>query len=219
MVYRIFLHFFALILCSFLTLTAEDSIRIETFRGKEITPHIDEIVNLWSKIYRDYPYLYDGEDAIYKAHLSGYAKLNDSIICVVFDNKKAVGLAIGIPLTQTREIYQEVFLEKGYELQSIFYLSEFGLQPDYRGKGVEEKMYQKIEDFVLQNGKFKMICFWEINNSLISPQKRSGYVPKEKFWNQLDFTRHKELSFHVHWTNINAKEKTPHLATYWIKIL
>lgn len=55
---KIFLCFIALF-PFFIPLTAHDNVRIEIFRGREIAPYIQQIVELCDAIYREPPYLYN----------------------------------------------------------------------------------------------------------------------------------------------------------------
>jgi GNAT superfamily N-acetyltransferase len=217
MAFRKFLYFFAFI-CPLTTLFA-NTIKVETFHGKEISSHTQQIINLCNMIYREYPYLYNGDDADYTSYLESLSQLNDAIICLAFDDKKAVGLAIGIPMSETRDVYKPPLIKQGYDLNSVFYLGEFGLKPEYRGQGIEEAMYRKIEDFAKKSGKFNTLCLWEIDNSSNSQQQPLGYIPRDDFWKNLNFVRHQDLNFVLFWQNINDNHETPHLAVYSIKKL
>jgi len=207
----------ALIFLAFQSVTAMGAIRVETFQGEEIAPYTNEIVQLCNKIYREYPYLYNGEDAGYESYLESYSQSKEAIICLAFADEKAVGIAAGIPMSQRRNRYDQTLLEHGYDPDALFYLGEFGLKPEYQGRGIEEVMYQSIEDFARKNRNLTTICFWEIANSLDLSQRHSGYLPKEDFWKKLGFIRHPELNFVIFWTNINESQDSPHSAVYWLK--
>ena len=190
--------------------------RLEILHGREITPYVKEIVQFINKIYREYPYFYNGNDAGYESYLESYPNLGDVIVCLAFVENEVIGIAAGLPMPK-RDVYQETLLEHGYNLNTLFYLGEFGLKPEYRGQGIELTMYQTIEDFARKSGPFKMICFWEIEGGLNSEQK--GYFPGDNFWKQLGFVRHPELNFHIFWTNIGETTESPHKAVYWLKNL
>lgn len=196
---------------------AQDPLRIETFHGDEIVPYTQDIIKLCDMIYRQYPYLYNGDDAGYTSYLESYAQSKGSIICLAFDGKKAVGIAAGMPLVESREIYQEPLKKHGYDLSTLFYQGEFGLMPEYRSQGIEEAMYQKLENFAKESGKYKMIAFWEIESSAPPQQRPDDFIPKDPFWKRLGFIRFSELNFNIFWTNFNEKTESPHLAVYWLK--
>lgn len=197
----------------------EEFIRVEMLQGIEIAPYIPDIVQLCHQMYREYPYLYDGKDADYEAYLQAYADSNEAVICLVFNGKKAIGLAIGMPMTITRDHYKQPLLDLGYDLNSFFYLGEFVLDPSYRGQGYEVMMYQQVENAVRKKDCYKTICMWEVDDSLNPSQRPLEYVPNNSLWEKIGFTQHPELFFIALWTNINESRESPHLAVYWMKQL
>lgn len=219
MPYRVFSIFFGFIFFSFLSLTAKDSVRLETLRGAEIAPHIREIVDLCGMIYSEYPYLYNGEDVDYTSYLESYAESNDAVICFAFDGDKAIGFAAGIPMSKSRDLYKQTLLENGYDIDALFYLGEFGLKPEYRWHGIEEAMYQEIENYARKGGCFETICIWEIDDTINTQQKPPGYISKDRLWNKLGLVQRPLLHFQMFWTNINDTMESPHLAVYWTKNL
>lgn len=198
--------------CLFSTLNAD--VRIAALHGNEIAPYTKEIVQICHQIYREAPYFYNGDDAGYEAYLEAYSTSKGAIICLVFDHEQVIGLAAGMPMLETREFYQQPFLDNNYDLDSFFYVGEFGLQPEYHGLGIEEMMYQTLVNFALKDGHAKDICLWGIVPT--SPQVK-GYVPNEDFWLKIGFKRHPELNFCLNWTNIGATEESSHPAVYWVK--
>lgn len=209
--------FFVCITCLCSGLTAHEAVQVKTFEGPAITQHLDEIARLNNQIYREYPYLYNGEDAEYSSYLKSYAQTENSLVCIAYDHGKAVGLAAAMPLAKSRDFYSTPFSENGYNVQQIFYLGEFGLAPQFQGHGITDAMYQKIQDFAKAKG-YETVSLWELNNP--SPtQKPAGYIPREDFWKKLGFIQHPELNFTISWTNINETEESPHKAIYWLKKL
>ena len=181
---------------------ANETIRIETFKGNEIAPHIQGIVKLCDRIYREPPYLYNGDDADYTDYIESYSQVNEAIICLAFDGKEAIGLGIGTPMLKTREFYQQTLIEHGYDLSQLFYLGEFGLKPGYHGLGIEETILLEIENFAKKTGAFSAMCIWELDNSKHEILKKMGFI------------RHAELNFQIFWTNIGDELESAHLAVY-----
>jgi GNAT superfamily N-acetyltransferase len=189
---------------------------LEVLHGQEIAPCVKEIVQFVNKIYRNYPYLYNGDDAGYEAYLESFPNLDDVTVCLAFAGAEVVGIAVGLPMPE-RDVYQETLLEHGYDLKELFYLGEFGLKPEYQGQGIELTMYQNIEHAANKKGQFKKICFWEIEGPL--GQATPSYFPRDDFWKQLGFIRHPELNFQIFWTNIGDTSESAHKAVYWMKNL
>ena len=206
-----YLFLFSLVFCSYLTpLFAEENskIRIELFQGKEIEVHAQEVIDLCHMIYREAPYYYNGDDAGCENYWKSYYHSADAVTCLVFDDETAVGLGIGLPALETRDFYIVPFQEKGYDINDFFYIGEFGLNPKYRNREIEEEMQKKIEAFAREH-KYSKICLWEIED-------RSSHI-ENVFWKKVGFVQHPDLNFSIDWTDIGNTESTPHLAIFWIK--
>lgn len=191
-------------------------IKLQVLHGHEIAPYVKEIIQFVNKIYRNYPYFYNGDDAGYEAYLESFPNLGDVNVCLAFEGEEVLGIAAGLPMPK-RHIYQETLLEHGYDLKELFYLGEFGLKLELHGQGIELTMYQNIENVANKSGQFKKICFWEIEGPL--GQNTPSYFPKDDFWKQLGFIRHPELNFQIFWTNIGETKESAHKAVYWVKNL
>jgi GNAT superfamily N-acetyltransferase len=191
-------------------------IELEILHGHEIAPYVKEVVQFVNKIYRNYPYFYNGDDAGYEAYLESFPNIGDVIVCLAFEGAEVIGIAVGLPMSK-RHVYQEILLEHDYDIKEIFYLGEFGLKPEYQEKGIASTMYQNIEKFANKSGQFNKICFWEIENT--SGKNNSSYFPSDDFWKQFGFIQQPELNFQILWTNIGNTKESAHKAVYWMKNL
>lgn len=210
---------FVLLYCSlFSNLAAVDTVKIEVFYGKKIAPHVQDVIEISHRIYRGYPYLYNGDDPDYEAYLHTYPQSENAIVCIVFEGKTAVGLAAGRPMIEAREFYKQPLIDHGYDLSQLFYMGEYGLQPEYRGQGIEELMVKSLEDFAAMIG-FSHLCHWEMDGASDDPKQLLGYIPGNSFWKKLNHAKHNELNFTLIWTDIGAAVETPHVAEYWMKEL
>ena len=99
------------------------------------------------KIYREYPYLYNGDDKDYEAYLETYANAKDAIICVAFDGSKVIGLAAAMPMSETRKIFQQPLLDHKFDLNSLFYLGEFGASTRIPGTRSAQRNVSKNRRF------------------------------------------------------------------------
>ena len=73
--------------------------------GAALHQYIDELAQLRMQVFRDFPYLYDGDAAYEARYLSTYIAAPESIIVLAFDGAKAVGASTGVPLKhETAEV-------------------------------------------------------------------------------------------------------------------
>lgn len=196
--------------------TGKDVLRFECFQGPEIEARMKDIEQIVSKIYREPPYYFSGEAQEEEAYLSSYTKAKDAMVCLAFDQEKIIGIAAALPLSKAQENYRKPLVDRGYDVNTFFYLGEFGLQPAYIGSGLRSEMLDKMEKFARDTGKYQMLSFWE---PLTERPIALGSIPQDDFWIKHGFAQHPEINFIEYWRNINDSQKTPHKAVYWIKKL
>lgn len=199
-----------------MSLGAANPIRIETFRGSDVKPYIQDVMNLCNIIYKEPPYYYDGNKEEYRSYVESYSNSEETIISLAFIGTVPMGLAIGTPLSKTKGVYLQTLVEHGYEIDHIFYVGEFGLKRSYRNKGIEELLYATIENFVKASGAYDTICLWEVEGQC--PQCNQ-FNFMDHFWKSKGFIRNPDLRFEIFWTNVGDIEESAHTAVYRIKKL
>src|SRR5690606_32866622 len=112
------------------------SLTLHPVHGTAITPWLDALASLRIRVFRDFPYLYDGDMAYEKKYLSTCASSPRSLFVLALDGDTVIGCATGIPMSDETEEFQAPFLAAGYDPASIFYFGESVLLSDYRGRGL-----------------------------------------------------------------------------------
>ena len=64
---------------------------LREYRGSEIAGCLDAVAELRMTVFRDWPYLYDGDVEYEKRYLDAYAKSPRSFALVVYDGERPVG--------------------------------------------------------------------------------------------------------------------------------
>ncbi len=202
-------------------LAAQDGVRVELLKGDAVTPYIKDITELSLIIYKEYPYLYEGTEEEYRPFIEHYASSQNGIACLLFDNEKPVGVAIGMPMNEMREKYQQPLLNVNpkIDFDSLFYLGEFLLLQEYRGQGFGKEMYLELEQAVRKEGYFEKICFCKIEEFDQHPLKPNNYKPLDKFWKKFGFKQCENLNFTVFWRDVFENEDSPHQMIYYMKRL
>ena len=207
---------FAVIFFLSSTLIAEETLSMRTYRGKSITPFLKDITDLCVTIYKEYPYLYEGTQEEYFPFIEHYAHSEHGIACLLFDNERLVGVAIGMPLNEMRDKYQAPFTNARPQenFREIFYLGEFLLVKDYRGRGLGKKIYLEFERSVTN---MKKICFCKIDETDRKILETENYRPLDGFWEKFGFHKCEDVSVTVNWQNVGELEESPHQLVYWLK--
>jgi len=191
----------------------------EILTNHQIQQHIETIASLRIAIFKEYPYLYDGDMQSERDYLKSYAASKNSVVILAKDKGKIVGAVTGIPLSELDKIFLMPFMEKHIPTKAQYYLGEILLLKEYRGKGNGYKLYSMFEEWVRQKGKYQKIVIAEVVRPANDPRKPKDYIPTRKFWESLGYIEHPELVFHIPYKEIGYKEKVPHSLVFSFKDL
>lgn len=190
--------------------------RVESFYYKDILPLIPKLAELRIKIFRDYPYLYEGSLDYETNYLKIYTSSTQSVIVAVFDEDVLVGAATAIPLRDEADYIQKPFLDAGIDTTEIYYFGESVLLKEYRGQGVGHKFFEGREAAALKFG-FSTTCFCAVERPEGHSMKPVDYSPLDEFWKKRGYTQHSELRSEFSWPDIGEKEETLKPMIYWMK--
>ncbi len=178
---------------------------------------IPELARLRIEVFRDFPYLYDGDFEYEKKYLQTYIDCTESVIVIAFDGDKVVGASTAIPMKHETEQLKKPFVENGYNLDDIFYCSESVLNKNYRGLGIGVRFFEQREAHAEDLGGFKHICFCCVERPADHPRRPANYVPLDQFWNKRGYVKHPELATTYTWKDLDEADETPKPMTFWLK--
>jgi GNAT superfamily N-acetyltransferase len=198
---------------------AQSNIHLEIFQGESIIPYVKDIADLSVRIYKEYPYLYEGTEEEYLPFIEHYTQFNEGIACILFDSAKPIGVAIGMPMNEMREKYKDPFVNARPQesCDEVFYLGEVLLLKAHRGQGLGKKMYLELERKIQENKIMKKVCFCKIDETKRDPLMPNGYKPLDGFWKKLGFHKCEDIRVTVYWCNVNEESESPHEMVYWLK--
>ncbi|MDD1626840.1 MAG: GNAT family N-acetyltransferase [Methylococcaceae bacterium] len=192
-------------------------IRIERCSGAALEHYVPELARLRIEVFRDFPYLYDGDYDYEKKYLQLYIDTPESVIVLAFDGDKVVGASTAIPMKYETDQLKKPFLEHGYNLDEVFYCSESVLNKDYRGLGLGVRFFEQREAHAEDLGGFKIITFCCVERPVDHPRRPANYVPLDRFWNKRGYFKHPELKTTYSWKDLDEAQETPKPMTFWLK--
>jgi len=192
---------------------------IVAFRGEEILPFLDEVAALRIDIFREWPYLYEGDIETEKKYLKVYGDTKDSILILAKDQEKIVGVVMGLPVADSMKQIQNEYLRKKVSMDGGFYLADAILMPPYRARGIGKQMLQKFEASVLEMHKYDQISCCEIVRDNNHPMRPEDYQSLDPFWDRLGF--HVSLGWQTSfdYLDIGNSVDTPHFMRFRCKTI
>ena len=192
-------------------------IRIERFSGPALAQYIPELARLRIEVFRDFPYLYDGNYEYEEKYLQTYIDTPESVIVLAFDADKVVGASTALPMKFETIEMKQPFIENGYDLDEVFYCSESVLNKNYRGLGLGVKFFEQREAHAEYLGGFKHITFCCVERPIDHPRRPKDYVPLDQFWNKRGYYKHPELRSAYSWKDLDDVEESSKPLTFWLK--
>ncbi|NOT85135.1 MAG: GNAT family N-acetyltransferase [Methylococcaceae bacterium] len=194
-----------------------NNIHIERKSGADLQRYIAELARLRIEVFREFPYLYDGDLSYEEKYLQTYSNCAESVIVLAFDGDKIIGASTAIPLKYETEEVKRPFVEQGYHPDEVFYCGESVLNKAYRGLGLGVKFFEQREAHAADLGGFKHLCFCCVERPVDHPRRPADYVPLDAFWNKRGYFKHPELKTTYTWKDLDEIQETPKPMTFWLK--
>ncbi|OWY24342.1 N-acetyltransferase [Sphingobacteriales bacterium UPWRP_1] len=194
------------------------SVHIQTYSGTEARQYLYELARLRIEVFREYPYLYEGDLAYESAYLGTFFNAPNSLLVVVFDEGKVVGVSTALPLQYESDNIKQPFLDRGYQIDRIFYYGESVLFKPYRNRGFGKRFFHHREAHARSWGA-EMACFCAVIRPDDHPMRPPDYVPLDKFWKKQGFQKRVDMVCYIPWQEIGETEETPKPMVFWTKDL
>ncbi|MBC3783718.1 GNAT family N-acetyltransferase [Spirosoma utsteinense] len=188
-------------------------------QGQAIEAVRDQLAALRMTVFRNFPYLYQGDIAYERAYLETYIRSERSLLFAVRDGDQLVGATTALPLLDETAEVQAPFRRAGYDLSRIVYFGESILLPAYRGSGLGNRFFDEREAHARQFGTYTTACFCAVQRPADHPLRPKDYKPLDAFWIKRGYTCRPDLNTTFDWPDRGETESTPKAMTYWTRPL
>lgn len=185
--------------------------------GGEVSAYVEDLARLRIQVFREYPYLYDGDMAYEVAYVDTFLQAQRNFMVVVKDGEDVVGASTGLPLVEETDNIKAPFLEAGWDLTKIFHLGESVLLPDYRGRGIGKQFFELREQFARRLG-FATLAFCSVVRPERHPMRPDDYQPLEPLWRAQGF-QPEDLHCLINWKELSEAEESAKSLQFWTKPL
>jgi len=194
-------------------------VRIAFFTGAALTAHLASLARLRLAVFREWPYLYDGNLESEQRHLKGFAASPAAGMAVAFDGEMPVGCSTCLPLIDAGDAISVPFRARGWDPSRFFYFSESVLLAAYRGQGIGVAFFREREAHARQALACDYACFCAVQRPDEHPLRPAGAKELNEFWRHRGFTPYPDLTCSLEWQQVNSASKVPNLLTFWLKSL
>lgn len=192
-------------------------ITIRRFTGADVERHIPDVARLRIEVFREFPYLYDGDMEYEAAYLRTYSASQDSVIVLAFDGDQIVGASTAVPLRHETDEAKRPFVAKDINPDDVFYLGESVLLKPYRGRGIGVRFFQERETHARSVGVFRWFAFCAVERPDDHARRPRDYVPLDQFWGNRGYRKRPEMRTTFTWRDLDEREQTAKPMVFWMK--
>ena len=192
---------------------------IERVTGEGLRRYVPDLARLRIQVFRDWPYLYEGDEAYERTYLETYIRSPRSVVVLALDGGRAVGASTALPLADESEYVTAPFIARGLNIARIFYFGESVLDRHYRGRGVGVRFFEEREAHARSFGTYQTACFCAVQRPEHHPMKPAGYVPLDAFWTRRGYAKDASFVTRFAWRDIGEAGETEKPMAFWFKRL
>lgn len=193
------------------------ALEITEIPGSELGPWIDALGGLRIRVFRDFPYLYDGSLDYERNYLKTYQEVSTSrIVLVTSSEGELVGATTCLPLVEESEEFTQPFLRAGIDVSGILYFGESIVLPEWRGRGLGKEFFLRREAHARRLG-LHTCAFCAVDRPHDHPMRPPGHRFLDGFWNSLGYLKQPGLQAEFHWKEIGEETETPKTLTFWTR--
>ncbi|MGE3481404.1 MAG: GNAT family N-acetyltransferase [Gammaproteobacteria bacterium] len=194
-------------------------VRIETLQGEALLPLLPTLAHLRIEVFRDFPYLYDGDDAAEVSYLRSYAASPNAAVILASVADTPIGAATCLPLRDADADIIAPFRARGWDPARFFYFGESVLLRPWRGRGIGVAFFDAREAHARRFPAIDFAAFCGIKRPDDHPARPADWVPLDDFWRRRRYSPYPDLTCIMSWRDIGHSAETPHTLTFWMKSL
>ncbi|PWJ15004.1 GNAT family N-acetyltransferase [Jannaschia seohaensis] len=184
---------------------------IALLRGDEIAPYLDALAALRVAVFRDWPYLYDGDMAYERNYLRAY-QAPGALVVGAFDGDEMIGAATAAPMEHHAEDFAAAFA--GEDLTGIYYLAESVLLPAYRGRGLGHRFFDAREAEARRLGRGRAV-FCSVIRPRDHPARPEAARSHDLFWRGRGYAPLPGRIARFSWRDLGAPDETEKPLQFW----
>lgn len=186
--------------------------------GAALDAALDDVARLRIEVFRDWPYLYDGDAAYERRYLQAYRDSPAAILVGAFDGDRLVGAATGTPMEDHAADFAAPFAGTGLALEEVFYCAESVLLPEYRGRGIGHRFFDLREAHARALGR-RRVAFCAVLRPKDHPARPEGYRTLEGFWRARGYEPLPGVVAEFRWKDVGMAQETAKPLQFWSRPL
>ncbi len=185
--------------------------------GSAIRAHLDVVAALRIAVFRDWPYLYDGDYRYEREYLRVYAEAPNAVVVLALAGDTTVGASTGAPLDSEPDFVRAPFAAAGIPTSSTFYYGESVVLEPYRHQGIGVRFFEAREQHAREHG-YGVAAFCGVERPETHPARPPLACDADRYWRRRGFEP-TDLLAHFAWRDVDEPAVTTKPMRFWQKTL
>ena len=194
-------------------------IALREVAGPDVGPWLTAVARLRMQVFREFPYLYDGDLDYERDYLATYARSPESLFVLAFDGDAVVGASTAVPLADEVDAFRKPFRDAGIDEPGVFYFGESVVLAEYRGRGLGGRFFDAREGRARALGRFRWTAFCAVVRADDDPRRPAGHRGNETLWARRGYARRDDMRARLAWKEIGAEAPVMHELAFWLRPL
>lgn len=194
------------------------TVSVAPVTGTGLAEVIPALARLRTTVFRDFPYLYDGDAAYESSYLADFAAAEGAVIVVARDGDDIVGAATAAPLATQDAAWQAPLAAAGFDIARTFYFGESVLLASHRGRGIGHAFFDHREAQARAQGA-SYAAFCSVIRADDHPARPADYRPLDAFWRGRGYAPLPGVAASFDWKCVGESEARSHSLQYWTRAL
>ena len=188
--------------------------QLRVLTGAALQGALDDVARLRIAVFRDWPYLYDGDLDYERAYLDRYRTSPGAVVVGAFDVDRLVGAATGTPMEDHAADFAAPLHATGVPLSQVFYCAESVLLPGWRGRGVGHGFFAAREAHARALGR-SHAAFCAVIRPADHPARPQAYRALDPFWRTRGYAPLPGAVARFRWKDLGDAEETEKPLQVW----
>jgi GNAT superfamily N-acetyltransferase len=193
------------------------SVSTRVLTGDDLAAALADVARLRIGVFRDWPYLYDGNPDYERDYLRAYQSPG-AVVVAALDDDRIVGAATGAPMADHAADFAAAFADRPEALSDIFYCAESVLLPPYRGQGLGHAFFDAREAHARALGA-RYCAFCSVIRPDDHPARPADYRPLDGFWRKRGYKPLPGVLARFSWKDLDRAQETEKTLQFWMKPL
>jgi GNAT superfamily N-acetyltransferase len=194
------------------------SILVRALESEEIPAALPRLAELRIRIFRDFPYLYEGSPDYERHYLEVYAKSSGAVIVAAFDGDEIIGAATAAPMEDHAAQFAKTFRARGLDPKAFLYCGESVLLHAYRGRGIGHRFFD-LREAHGRSLRRTHSTFCAVIRPEDHPARPRGYRPLDAFWHKRGYRKVEGLIGKLSWPDIGDAAHSEKPMQFWRRAL